>query len=263
MKAKDRKTKKASPLPRLLLVLTGLLLIADTFFVLTRSSMTLGVIMPAVMGLPLLLCGLFLPLIRKLRKKSRLVRALCIAMAAVYILFILLFLVTTTLILVRSAPPSEPADVLIVLGCGIRGTRPTLTMRYRLDKAAEYLNENPSVPCIVSGGQSYDEICSEASVMRAYLIGRGIAEDRIIMEEASESTEENFTFSMKIIEERGLGRKVAFVTTRFHVYRSELVAKKLGIDAQGIPAKGVWYITFNDYLRECAALTKYFLSGSI
>ena len=255
---------KTRALPRLLMILAGLALIGDTLFVLTRSSPNLGVVMPAIIGAPLMLCGLFLPLIKRLCAKSRAFKALMIAMSAVYAAFILLFALTTTLILVNSAPPAEPADTLIVLGCGIRGESPTLTMKYRLDKAMEYLAENPDTVVVVSGGQSWDEAVSEASVMRRYLIARGIDESRILSEELSESTEENFVFSKALIDrELGCGKSVAFVTTRFHVFRSELVARKLGIEAQGIPAKGVWYITFNDYLRECAALTQYFIGGRI
>ena len=259
-----RTAVKKRPLLRAALILTGLALICDTLFVLTRSSATLGCVMPAIIGAPLLLCGLFRPLIVRASAKSGFAKLIVKLMITVYVLFFLLFSLTTALILVNSHEPEEPADVLIVLGCGIRGSSPTLTLRYRLDRAAEYLYENPDAVVIVSGGQNEDEICSEASVMSAYLKARGIDSSRIILEDKSESTEENFRFSKRIIDEMPGGEKrTVFVTTRFHVYRSELVAAKQGLDAQGLPAKGVWYITFNDYLRECAALTKYFLSGAI
>jgi len=251
-------------LPRLLLAAAGCVLVGDTLFVLTRSGMNLGVIMPAIIGAPLIIIGLLLPGIVRLCSKSRIFKALMLAVSACYVIFCLLFCVTTVLIQKNSAPPEEPADVLIVLGCGIRGSSPTLTLRYRLDKTIEYLNDHTDTMVVVSGGQSFDEICSEASVMKAYLTARGIDENRILTEELSKSTEENFLYSKSIIDDNlGSGKRIAFVTTRFHVYRSELAAKKLGIEAEGIPAKGVWYITPNDYLRECAALTYYFLSGRI
>lgn len=255
---------KKRPLLRAALILIGLALICDTAFVLTCSSANLGVVMPAIIGAPLLLCGLLLPWVSRVYKKSLVIRLLVILMVLVYLLFIILFALTTTFILVNSNEPEDPADVLIVLGCGIRGDQPTLTMKHRLDRAVEYLNGNPDTLVIVSGGQSSDEICSEAYVMHKYLTAHGIDSSRIIQEDKSESTEENFRFSKHIIDDMpGKEKRVVFITTRFHVYRSELVAAKQGLEAQGIPAKGVWYITFNDYLRECAALTQYFLSGSI
>ena len=246
------------------MILIGLLLIADSLFVMTRSSWTLGVMMPLVIGGLLLLIGLFMPGLKKLCKKSKLFRALMFLVSLGYLLFCILFCVTTGLILANSAEPDGGADALIVLGGGIRGEQPTLTLKYRLDAAKGYLDRNPDTLVIVSGGQGPDEIVSEAEVMKNYLIRSGVDESRIIMEDLSSSTEENFRFSKRIIDERfGSGAKVVFATTRFHVFRSELVAKKEGVPAEGIPAKGVWYITFNDYLRECIGITVYFVTGKI
>lgn len=246
------------------MILVGLLLIADSLFVMTRSSWTLGVMMPLVMGVPLLLIGLFLPGFKKLCKKSRFIRVLLFLVSLCYLLFCILFCVTTGLILANSTEPDGGADALIVLGGGIRGDQPTLTLKYRLDAAKGYLDRNPDTVVIVSGGQGPDEAVSEAEVMKNYLIRAGIDEGRIIMEDKSESTEENFRFSKRIIDERfGSGAKVVFATTRFHVFRSELVAKKEGVPSEGIPAKGVWYITFNDYLRECVGISLYFVTGKI
>ncbi len=249
---------------RIALITVGAFLIADTLFVATRSSLNLGVIMPFVIGTPMLICGLFLRPIAKLFTQKLPVRILMIAMIAVYVLFTLLFTFTTSLILINSSVVQQEADVLVVLGAGIRGTAPTLTLKYRLDTAVEYLTENEDTVVIVSGGRGEDEVVTEASVMREYLISCGIKSDRIILEENSHSTEENFIYSYEIITERfGEDASIAFITTRFHVYRAECVAKKLGIAAQGIPSKGVWYLTLNNYLRECAALTQYFLTGTI
>ena len=241
---------KGGPIGRILLVSAGGLLILDTLFVLTRSSPNLGVILPAIIGAPLFLIGVFLPLFKKLCGRSRIVRGAAFALSLLYALSAVVFLATTALILVNSSEPAEKADAVIVLGGGIRGKTPTLTLKYRLDKALEYSREAPDAVIVVSGGQGPDETVSEASVMRDYLVAHGMDADRIIVEDRSTSTAENFEYSSALIGERlGMGADVVFVTTRFHVFRAEKVAQKLGLDAQGIPAKGVWYITFNDYLR--------------
>ncbi|MBO4849251.1 MAG: YdcF family protein [Clostridia bacterium] len=259
------KLKKGySPVGRALLILAGVAGIWDTAFVLTRSSVNLGVLMPAVLGAPLLVIGLFLPLFKKLCAKSRVFRALAFLVSLAYALFGLLFAVTTGLILANSTEPEDGADAVIVLGSGIRGNTPTLTLRYRLDAALDYLERNPGCTAVVSGGQGPGESVSEASVMRSWLISRGIPEERIIVEDRSLSTEENFMFSSGLIrDDIGPDAKIVFATTRFHVFRSERTARSLGIEAEGIPAKGVWYITPNDYLRECAAIVSYFLTGRI
>ena len=255
---------KCSPLGRILMITAGGLLVIDSLFVMTRSNMNLGVILPAVIGLPLLVIGLLLPFFKRLCKRYRIIKALAFMLSLGYAALALLLCVTTALILVNSGEPAEEADALIVLGGGIRGNTPTLTLKYRLDRAADYLEKHPDCIAVVSGGQGGDEIVTEASVMRSYLISHGVGEDRILSEEASKSTEENFMFSKALIEsEKGADARTVFVTTGFHVYRAERVARKLGIEAQGIPAKGVWYLTLNDYMREGLALAAYFVTGKI
>ena len=57
--------------------------------------------------------------------------------------------------------------------------------------------------------------------------------------------------------------RVAFVTTRFHVFRASRIAKKLGYDVSGVSAKDFSPLIVNNYLRECAAITQYFCTGRI
>ena len=246
------------------MILIGAFLIADTLFVMTRSNINLGVLLPGVLGSPLLLIGLFMPAFKRLCGKWRAVRIPAFILSLAYAAAALVFAFTTVLILVCSKEPTGGADVLIVLGGGIRGNYPTLTLKYRLDKAVDYLEEYPECIAVVSGGQGKDEAVTEASVMQNYLIAHGIDEERILAEDRSRSTEENFKFSKELLDEQNIETsRIDFVTTRFHVFRAEKVALKQGIPAQGIPSKGVWYITFNDYLRESIAITAYLLMGKI
>ncbi len=98
--------------------------------------------------------------------------------------------------------PQQDLDYVIVLGAQVRGTSPSLSLKKRLDRAAEYAEENPHTIFILSGGQGPDEGISEAECMFQYLIAAGVPEDRLIKEDASTSTRENLTFSAEII--RGL-----------------------------------------------------------
>ena len=248
-----------------ILIAAGVLLCADTLILLAKTaSRSLGIFMPFVLGVPLCIagiCELFRPSFLK-NIFGKLLRIICVTG---YGAFLLLFALTTTLSLCAGhAKVKSGADCLIVLGCGVQGTHVTLTLANRLDRAIEYLNDNPQTLVIVSGGQGQHEDISEAQAMHDYLVRRGVADERIILEDRSESTEENFDFSKEIIDERfGEDAKVVFVTTYFHVFRAEGVAKKHGLNADGIGAPGVWYITFNDYLRECVGITIYTLKGRI
>ena len=101
--------------------------------------------------------------------------------------------------------PNENSTV-IVLGCKVNGKNPSLMLSKRLEAAYEYLNENKNAVCIVSGGKGSNEEISEAQCMYNYLTEKGIASDRIIMEDESTTTSENLEFSKKIIEEKGYNR---------------------------------------------------------
>ena len=55
-------------------------------------------------------------------------------------------------------------DYIVVLGAQIHENGPSVVLKYRLDKAREYLEENPDTICIVSGAQGYNEPCTNAHV---------------------------------------------------------------------------------------------------
>ena len=55
----------------------------------------------------------------------------------------------------------------------------------------QYLNENPKLQCILSGGQGANEEISEAKCMYQYLVSKGIDPHRLYQEDKSTSTREN------------------------------------------------------------------------
>ena len=102
---------------------------------------------------------------------------------------LLLLLVTSILVMGKmKARPGPEAGTVIVLGCQVRGQTPSLLLSYRIRAAADYLNEHPETKVIVSGGQGSGENISEAECMRRALIARGVAEDRILLEDRSRTT---------------------------------------------------------------------------
>lgn len=266
MESKSIKRPVLSAFFRAFLFFSGAALALDALIAVSRTAkINMGIIMPFVIGVPLLIVGIFFRPLGNLCKRYKLFRFLKWAMIAVYALFSLLFAFTTTLILVHSAPiKGEKPDTVIVLGAGIRGSAPSATLAYRLEKALEYANEVPDAVIIVSGGQGANERYTEAQVMSDWLIAHGADAARILLEDRSKSTEENFIFSRELIEnELGKGRRIAFVSSRFHVFRAGRIAKKLGIEAKGIAAREYKPLLLNDYMRECAAIVQYFFTGRL
>lgn len=160
-------------------------------------------------------------------------KGMLIAAAALLAAFgAVLAVVSVQMIRANYRAPAESATV-VVLGAAVRGDQPSHSLRIRLDAAAEYLKAHPSSACIVSGGQGKDECCTEASVMRTYLIRAGIAPERLYMEERATSTCENMVFSQEVIRQNGLNPQVAIATQEFHQYRAQQYAKQAGMSDVG------------------------------
>lgn len=168
--------------------------------------------------------------------------------------------------IVSAAHPGEiPAcDYVVVLGAGVRGTVPSLSLRERINAAYDYLTAHPDAVAVLSGGQGDGEEISEAACMFRELTEMGIPSDRLLLEENSTSTIENLTFSMELLEAQTGSRptKIGIVSSEYHLFRAKQFAKGLGLDAVGIPARTSWFaLRLNYYLREIAAVWKYLVLG--
>lgn len=249
-------------LARILLFVLGAFGMLDTIMVSFISNMNLGVALPAILGLPLVALSIFLP---RLQSAGKAGHVMLVIFACGYLLLALLFAVTW-IIIDREANKKvhSGADAVIVLGAGLRGDKPMLVLRLRMDTAIAYLEEHPDAVAILSGGKGDNERISEAEAMARYFKEKGIPASRYIKEDASTNTNENFSYSYRIVRERfGADAKLAFVTTDFHIFRAGRVAARQGILAEGIAAPDVWYLSLNNHLRECVAVWGYALTGRL
>lgn len=155
----------------------------------------------------------------------------------------------------------ENADYLIILGARVKGSVPSLSLQYRIDKAAEYLSANKQTVAIVSGSKGPGEEISEAKAMQQGLIAQGIEEARIIMEDKSTTTQENIVFSKELIPDTAASGLI--VSNDFHIYRAVEIAKREGLDMKGMPAKTPKVSLLKSYTREYLAITKYYLTELI
>ena len=171
--------------------------------------------------------------------------------------------VVISVFMLRAAddPPKDENTTVVVLGCKVKDGRPSLMLGRRLEAAYKYLSEHDSVCAVVSGGQGKDEAMSEAQCMRDWLVGRGIAPERIFMEDKSVNTEENLRFSKKIIADNGLPETVTLITDGFHQLRAEMIAEKQGISAYNISGYTSWYIVPTYWVREWFGVVHYKLFG--
>ena len=152
-------------------------------------------------------------------------------------------------------------DAVIVLGAAVHGKTPSRTLRYRLKRAVEYHKQNPNAIIIVSGGQGAQEDISEAEAMKIYLIENGVTADKIIKEDKSTSTTENFKFSKEILDKHFSGDyTAAFVTNEYHILRASLCAKHAGVEnITHLHSNTTTSYLVSGVLRECLALVKYII----
>lgn len=154
-----------------------------------------------------------------------------------------------------AAAANKKMDYIIVLGAQVWEDGPSRVLRYRLDAAIEYLEENPDTICIVSGGQGVNEPFTEAEGMARYLTSNGIGKERIYMENTSTTTVENIRNSRALMSNDY--DSVGIVTNNFHVYRALRIAKAQGLkNVYGIAAESNKLFLPNNMLRECCAILK-------
>lgn len=152
--------------------------------------------------------------------------------------------------------PAYDKDYIIILGCLISregGLLPLL--KGRVNRAIRYawdqeIATGKKLIYVPSGGQGKNEIMSEGSAMEFYLLTHGAEQDEVIAEKESANTWENMVFSKRIIDREKPDAKVAFATTNFHVLRSGILARKAGLDAEGIASRTKWYFWPNGFVRE-------------
>lgn len=180
-------------------------------------------------------------------------------------LFLLLMLCYFECVLVGSAvmgwlaareKPDHDKDYIIILGCSIDkrgGLLPLL--KGRVNRAIRFAWEQEiatgrPVRYVPSGGQGSNEVMSEGSAMELYLLSHGAEDYEVFPEKKSVNTWENMCFSKKIIDGLKPGAKIAFATTNYHMLRSGILARRAGIDAQGVAGDTKWYFWPNGFIRE-------------
>lgn len=177
----------------------------------------------------------------------------------------LVFVITGGFILREgSQVPKEDLPYVVVLGAQVRSDGPSDSLQERIDAACDYLNAHPGTTAIVSGGQGSDEPISEAQCMYDCLVEMGISPDRVIMEDQATSTWGNLTYSLDIIEEETGSRpgSVGVISSEYHLFRTGMQAKELGLEIIGIPAKtGTFDRWLHYFVREIAGVWHYILLG--
>lgn len=141
-------------------------------------------------------------------------------------------------------------DYLLILGHALENDAASPVLEERCKKAAVYLKENESTLAIACGGiTGKTQTKSEAEVIKELLIAEGISEERIILEDKSKTTAENFYNAKKLMDETGEVR-VALLSSDYHLLRARTLAKICGIDADTVAAPTPKNVRSRCFLKE-------------
>lgn len=120
---------------------------------------------------------------------------------------------------------ADQADYALVLGLALENGEPTNDLLARLDKAQEYLEEYPEAHLILTGGNADASGHTEADVMRDILTGRGVPEEKLVLEDRSKTTVENFRNVAEMIPPE---KPIVMISSDYHMDRAVRNAKEAG-----------------------------------
>ena len=124
---------------------------------------------------------------------------------------------------------------LVVLGAAQYGGRPSPALERRLEAALVLYRQGLAPRIAVAGGRSPGDRFSEGEVGCRYLEAKGVPKEALLCETRSQNTYENLLFLKPHL--RG---KVLLVTDAPHLPRALLLARLLGLEAEGHPVPGAY-----------------------
>ena len=148
------------------------------------------------------------------------------------ILFLWFFVHSVIIIWSGTSDIKKKSDVAVVLGNKVNPDG-TLSQRLkdRLDKALEGYQEGIYPNLIVSGGLG-KEGHYEGTVMRDYLVEKGIPASAIVVDNEGNNSRATAENSKKILEERAW-KSVTIISHYYHISRCKLAFRQAGIEIGG------------------------------
>jgi len=244
-------------------IILGWVGILDTIFVLVlNGGINLGTLLPGFLGAAMLLWGLKRDYLSRHFLKDHFLRVRQLVYLSILMVLASFILIESLLLYNTKDPVPSQVGYLIILGAGLNGDKLSWTLWERVDKGLRILQDNKDMKVVVSGGKGPGEWITEAEAMERYLVEQGIAKERIIKEEQSTSTMENFRYSRELLGQQTSyepSEPVLVITNDFHMFRSKFLARRNGLNPVGVSSPTPWYLRPNAYLREYFAVVKSFV----
>ncbi len=131
---------------------------------------------------------------------------------------------------------ARPAEAIVVLGTAQFNGRPGPVFQARLDRALTLWREGYAPLLVVTGGKMPGDGFTEAEAAWTYLTEAGVPPEAIVSENAAEDTWESMEGVAALLRPLGVD-EVIVVSDGFHLFRSRLMARDVGLQAWGSPAE--------------------------
>lgn len=129
----------------------------------------------------------------------------------------------------------QPAQAIVVLGTAQYNGWPGPVFQARLDHALDLWQQGLAPLIVVTGGKMPGDGYTEAEAAWAYLTNAGVPPEAIIMENAATDTWESMQGISAILQPLGI-TEVILVSDGFHLFRSRMMARDVGLHATGSAA---------------------------
>ncbi len=171
--------------------------------------------------------------LRRVRVRRRnVVRALLISLL---VWLIIICGLTTAVYVYGRIDRQQTADVIVVLGAGLRADNlPTSALMRRSNHGAALYRAGLAPAVICSGGFPRGRTRSEADVCRELLEQQDVPREAIIIEDRSRSTEENALYTRAIMDERGW-QTALVVSDGYHLLRANWLFSEQGVTVYTSP----------------------------
>ena len=120
----------------------------------------------------------------------------------------------------------DRADGIVVLGTALHDSQSRRNAETRAALAAELWHQGLAPVVICCGGVTHDQPQSEAAFLRAQLIGRGVADEKIINEEQSTTTVGNAHHIQQLLNQLAI-KSLIIVSTDYHIPRVAIIFKRM------------------------------------
>jgi SanA protein len=147
---------------------------------------------------------------------------------------------------------TKPADAVIILGAYVRPDGAlSWILKDRLDTGLKVYNQGSASKILVTGDHGQHEY-NEVQAMKDYLQSHGVPAQDIFMDHAGFDTYDSIYRARDVFQVKS----AIIISQNFHIPRAVYIAKRLGLETQGVQARLYYPWWYRNTIRDSIARVK-------